>query len=455
MIQEKRGRGRLGIAATAAMLMALAGVSGCGSDSGGGTTPPPPPPPVTANACQPGNAMQVVVDKKGKTVTAYIPNSDWGGSNGPGIQVVPVEGSSQTCQEITTTDDINSCAYDNTTQQVVCTSNDTNVYVISGTTITQTLNSGGVYPGGVFSGGGCATCNIAMGSGYAVIGIGLDFDVTGYELLDLTNYSFSTPLQASAEISEAPSFDPRRELLLSPNYNSDAEVGTTGGYQIAKINPSTGAVSLYNYSDNTTNLTSYYPDSAGEDCSTGVALSTLEYTNKMFLANLNNATYATSGPPLTWDAPSQIQTLAGFETFTAGTTGIAVAPGSHVALLEDEFGTTAFGAIKLPSTAGNGVPSVVDWVVANMPKDPSGTGWEMPDDPHGLTAYVSPNSKKPIGLITNLSRTYLAVVDINALLKAQRAGTSGSAAHEVNSSVDLLSTGIVKFIPMCATPPPS
>lgn len=372
--------------------------------------------------------------------------------------MVPVEGSSHTCQEIPTTDDINSCAYDNTTQQVVCTSNDTNIYVISGTTITQTLNSGGVfaYP---FTGGGCATCNIAMGSGYAAIGIGMGLDInelpiTGYELLDLTNDTFSTPLQASAEISEAPSFDPKRELLLSPNYDNESD-GGSGGYQIAKINPSRGAISLYNYSDNTTNLASYAPDSAGEDCSTGVALSTLEFSNQMFLANLNKATYATSGSPLTWDAPSQIQTLAGFETFTAGTTGIAVAPGSHVALLEDEYGTTAFGAIKLPSTASNGAPSVVDWVVANMPNDPSGNGWLMPRDPHGLTAYVSPNSKKPIGLITNLSRTYLAVVDINALLAAKRAGATDPQDHEVDSSVNLLSTGIVKFIGMCATPPPA
>lgn len=447
----------MGIAVTVAMLMTLVGVSGCGSDSGGGTTPPPPPP-VTANACQPGNAMQVAVDKKAKTVTAYIPNSDWDGTNGPGIQVVPVEGSSQTCQEIPTEDDINSCAYDNTTKQVVCTSNDTNVYLISGTTITQTLTSSGVYSGYPFTGGGCETCNVAMGSGYAAIGVGMGFDanenpITGYQLLDLSSGIFSAPLQASAEISEAPSFDPKRELLLSPNYYVYGE--GSGGYQIAKINPSTGAISFYNYSDNTINLTGYKPDSAGEDCSTGVALSTLEFTNQMFLANLNKATYATSGSPLTWDAPSQIQTLAGFENFEAGTTGIAVAPGSHVALLEDEFGTTAFGAIKLPATVGSGAPSVVDWVVANMPNDPSGAGWFMPQDPHGLTAYVSPNSKKPIGLITNLSRTYLAVVDINALLNAKRAGTTDPQDHEVDPSVDLLSTGIVKFIGMCATPPPS
>ncbi len=95
------------------------------------------------------------------------------------------------------------------------------------------------------------------------------------------------------------------------------------------------------------------------------------------MANLNDATYATSGSTLTWDAPSQIQTLAGFESFTAGPSAIAPAPGSHVALLEDEFGDTAFGAIRLPATAGKGVPSVVDWVVASMPNDPSGATWPM------------------------------------------------------------------------------
>jgi hypothetical protein len=40
------------------------------------------------------------------------------------------------------------------------------------------------------------------------------------------------------------------------------------------------------------------------------------------------------------------------------------------------------------------------------------------------------------------------------LLQAKRAGTTDPQDHEVDPSVDLLSTGIVKFITMCATPPP-
>lgn len=446
----------------AGALALMIGASACGPDSHSNSAPPAPPPPKPApNACLPSNAMQVAVDKATKTVTAYIPNSDWEGSNSTGIQVVPVEGSSgATCQQIPTTDDINTCSYDNKTKQVVCTSNDVNVYVISGTTITKTLNSGGQSNAVSFnsSGGVCATCNVAMGNGYAAVGIDMGLDksnnpITGYELLDMTTLTFGTPATASAEISEAPSYDIKRQLILSPNY--DESSGSTGGYQIAKVDTATGAFSYYNYSDSTTDLSTFAPDSAAEDCTTGVAMSTLEFTNQLFLANLNKATYSTSGSTPTWDAPSQIQTLHGFGTFTAGTTGIAVAPGAHVALLEDEFGTTGFGAIELPSKAGSGAPSATDWVTAVMPNDPSGAGWEMPLDPHGLTAYMSPNSGKPIGLIFNLSRTYMAQVDINALLAATRAGSTGSAAHEVSSSVNLLTTGIVTFIKLCPPAPPA
>lgn len=445
----------VGLMATAGALALMIGASGCGPDSHSNSAPLAPPPPKPApNACLPSNAMQVAVDKATKTVTAYIPNGDWEHISSIGIQVVPVEGSSgATCTEIPTTDAINTCSYDNKTKQVICTSNDTNVYVISGTTITSTLQSGGKSSGAPFTGGSCETCNVAMGNGYAAVGIGMGLDssnnpITGYELLDLKKLTFGAPATASSEISEAPSYDIKRQLILSPNY--DDSVNNTGGYQIAKIDTAKGTFKFYNYSDNTTNLSGYLPDSAAEDCTTGVAMSTLEFTNQLFLANLNKATYSTSGSTPTWDAPSQIQTLHGFGTFTsAGTTGIAVAPGAHVAVLEDEFGTTGFGAIELPSTAGSGAPAATDWVTAVMPNDPSGAVWEMPQDPHGLTAYMSPNSGKPIGLIFNLSRTYMAQVDINALLAATRAGSTGSAAHEVSSSVNLLTTGIVTFIKLC------
>ena len=122
-------------------------------------------------------------------------------------------------------------------------------------------------------------------------------------------------------------------------------------------------------------------------------------------------------------APSRIQDFTpAFNKFGAGTTGITIAPGTHVGILEDEFGSTAFGAIRLPSTSGAawGTPIVQDWVSAVMPNDPTGAPWVMTLDPHGLTAYVSPNTGKAIGLIMNDQRTFIALVDIEGLLSAKR-----------------------------------
>jgi len=69
----------------------------------------------------------------------------------------------------------------------------------------------------------------------------------------------------------------------------------------------------------------------------------------------------------------------------------------------------------------------------------------MSKDPHGLTAYVGPiggpHSGKPIGLIMNDQRTFVAVVDIEALLSATR--TPGT--HVVSPSVNLVTTGVVSF----------
>jgi hypothetical protein len=103
-----------------------------------------------------------------------------------------------------------------------------------------------------------------------------------------------------------------------------------------------------------------------------------------------------------------------------GTNGIAVAPGTHVAVVAGEFGGAGFGAVRLPASSGSGTPTVVDYVAANIPNDPSGRAWLMGLDPHTLTAYKSPNSGKPIAVITNDIRTFVALVDLEGLLAAPR-----------------------------------
>jgi len=110
-----------------------------------------------------------------------------------------------------------------------------------------------------------------------------------------------------------------------------------------------------------------------------------------------------------------------------------------VALLADAFGTTSFGAIQLPGTSGSGTPAVSDWVTAAMPNTPDSASWIMPRDPHGINAYVSPNTLKDIGLLVNDQRTYLAMIDLQALLAAPRTA-------EGHVAVAPLPAGVVTFI---------
>jgi hypothetical protein len=96
-----------------------------------------PPPPLT---CVPSSSMAVVA---GTTVTAYVPKSCWSCGANTGVSAVEIEptlGGSST--PIATASPVNACAGNPATAQVVCTGNNTSVYLISGTTLTNTLMSG-------------------------------------------------------------------------------------------------------------------------------------------------------------------------------------------------------------------------------------------------------------------------------------------------------------------------
>jgi hypothetical protein len=141
-----------------------------------------------------------------------------------------------------------------------------------------------------------------------------------------------------------------------------------------------------------------------------------------------------------------------------------MAPGTHVGLIASEYGTGGgFGAIALPSTSGSGAPAIADWVEATLPNDPNGNAWTNGGAPHLVSAYVSPNTGKAMGVMANDSRTFIALIDIQALLNATRAtyslnfypdtsqngtGTITTGSHYVDHTVDLVATGVVTWIPM-------
>jgi hypothetical protein len=409
------------------------------------TATPGATPTLAPNACLPSSSLGILV--QGTDATVYAPLGNWHGGNGSGVKVVPIEtksgfGTGGEPVTVATKNVVNSCSCNSTTGQTVCVANNTDVYLITGTTLKSTLTSGATSSQS-FSGGGCENCGVVVDSSInkALITVGLATGGPGgFQFLDLggATPTFETPIPASKPgpfrpdgTSEDVSIDPNRHLVLSPN--------EANNYQLLNISAGTDKAALFNNRDNALPLPFGEEfDSAAEDCTTGIALSTIEGSGDLFIADLTQAKF-TPGSPGAWtDTASQIQHFPEFRTLFPdgrfkmglfnGTSGIAVAPGTRFAVVtgEDCSFTGAVcnieGVIELPSTSGTGTPSVVDWVAFTVPDDPSGTAWAEGGDPHTVTAYVSPNSKKAFGVLGNHSFTFLAVIDLEGLLKAPRTG---------------------------------
>jgi hypothetical protein len=383
---------------------------------------------ITVGSCLPSSSLSILA--QGKKVTSYVPNGSWNANN-TGIQMVPLEPVGSPVS-IATPNTVNSCSSNSVTGQTVCTANNTDVYVIAGTTLLSNLTSG-ANTFASFSGGDCENCGVAVNSNTntAVITIGLSSapSRSGLQYLNLASNTFATPVPANVEVSEDVLWDQNRNLILSPDEQGNYDLFRVAGVVTTEFTNPVGFG---------------FGDSAAEDCSTGIALSSLEGTDQLYIADLTQATFKT-GSPNTWTSAQQIQTFPEFGGFSAGTSGIAVAGASHLGIVTGEFGGNAFGAFQLPSTSGVGTPSVVDYAAAVLPNTPDGNVWSEGLDPHTVTAYVSPNTGKAYGVLANsdgVPPTFLAVIDLQALLNAPRlAGT-----HTVNPAFDLIANGVVTYV---------
>lgn len=397
-------------------------------------------------------------------VTAYVPDGDYG--NGiPNVEVVPVTGTGPARATVTTAHPINSCSANQTTGTVVCTDNITGVYLIDGNSLSSTLVSAGVNQA-FFSGGNCTTCGVVVDSPHnrAIINIATNASPSStpvavgpgaYQVVNLANHTLSAPISTAGthQISESFGLDTGSNLILSANEASQFDL-------IDVSNPASPIA----YAFGNAPIGPIF-DTAALD-STGIALAGGEGSGSLFLADLSKATFS-AGAPLTWSAPHQVQDLPEFDPsfgyFSAGLTGIAIAFGSHEAFLEDEFGTANFGAgigaIKLPASGGGGTPAASDWIVAHMPTTPDNNSWNMPLDPHGLTAATANlvisggavglgSSSKGIGFVINEERTYLGVVDLDALLAAPRAAND---THQLDPNYQPLQQNVITYIPVNQT----
>jgi hypothetical protein len=389
------------------------------------------------SSCLPSSSLGVLTGTT--TVQAYVPNGCWGCST-TGVQFVPIEGSGSPAS-IATANAVNACSSNSVTGQTVCTANNTDVYLMTGSTLSKTLTSGSNSEAS-FSGGECENCGVAIDplTNTAFISMGYN-DRDGIQPLNLNNNTFSTPTSSTYVVSENISVDATRNLILSP--------GEDGVYDLFQLG-ATGSLTEY------ANGVGGELDSAAEDCSTGIALASDEFTDNVFIADLTQAKF-TSGSPGSWTAPNQFLAIPDFVNFSAGTDGISVSPGnSHLGIVTGEFGGSQFGVLSLPTSSGSGTPALVDWAGASIPSTPDGDTFENGFDPHTITAYVSPNTQKAYGLIADWATdvpTYLAVIDLKALLAAPRkAGVDAggnacsSCTHSVDPSYDLVAHGVIKFV---------
>jgi hypothetical protein len=388
----------------------------------------------TLSACVPTSSLGILAPPTAGPVTAYVPNGAWSSAT-PGIQVVPVEPVGIPTS-VATPNVVNSCSSNPATGETVCVANNTDVYLLTGTTLNTTLSSGSTTTAG-FSGGTCENCGVAIDAltNRAVISMGLlaSPSTSGLQYLDLGTNTFGAPFPTVMEVSEDISIDPTRALILSPNEadNYDLLQTTAAGVLTEFVHNVPGGGSL---------------DSAAEDCSTGIALASIEFTNNVYITDLTQATFVSGGPG-TWSAPEQVVTLdtsvynvAPYNGFSAGTSGISVAPGSaHLGIVTGEFGGSVFAVLKLPATSGSGTPNFVDYAVASIPTFSAGL------DPHTVTAYTSANDGKAYGLLANSPPpAVLARVDLQCVLSAPRAL---GFPHAVDPAYDLVLNGCIKFIP--------
>jgi hypothetical protein len=354
-------------------------------------------PPV--GACEAWSRVSVLAI--GRDVVAYVARGTLDGPVATGISVVNVEGTRVAPTLIPTPDAVNSCASNPLTGRTVCTANDTNVYLLSGTTLDATLTSGADGSLPPFE---CANCGVTMDAIHdrALLGMNLSLGVGGFQFLDLGSSpsfepAFVTETSFDRVISTGALVDPYRNRILSP---------TEGGlFELIDVAPGKSPAFFENLTGGT--------ESAGEDCATQIAapgpLSGLGPPEPatFLMTDLSQATF-TPGSPGSWTAPLAYTTLA---ASGAGKWGaVAVAQGTHTAVFSGARNANQhFFALVMPATSGSGTPAPVDYVACDLP-------FATDFVPQSVAAYKTANGGDAMAVIVDASTSVMAVVDLTKLL---------------------------------------
>jgi hypothetical protein len=318
------------------------------------------------------------------------------------------------------------CAADWNADRVVCGGyRSATVHVVDAVTMAIGSYPTGLDTAAAISAGTCVVCAmlydpaddrmiLATAGGYAL------FDHNGSHALGRT---------VAALPSENFGYDPTKNRVFSPRYGNGAGpsldvVDIPGGKVYALDSPPPMAE----------------PDHGAVDISTEIAIATEEAGAVIYLVDLSSASMDAPAAG-SFQAPQAVIWLS--SSIPGRLSGVAVEPGSHLAFLAADVGVT-MAVAQLPTSRGDPL-AVGDHVVAVVPATPTGSPWYGAGDPHGIAVFTLPGSSTPYGLLMNDSRRWLAVVDLQALLKAPRNATD---ANSIAPGHDLVTTGVVTFYPI-------
>jgi hypothetical protein len=408
-------------------------------------------------------------------VTVYVPlGSD--DNNTHGAMQVVVEGASPLpTPSLIAADRVNSCT-PSSSGEVVCSGQGGSVDLIpaGGATPNILPLSSGAVPDINYATGDCQGCGAMvddlLSPALAVVASGL-----GYVPVDLSNSTVGNPIATNGNNADEAvganfGYDMVNHLILSANYTVDPNNNfnqTPPHFQIINIANPASPVAFELANDQTffvnngrSCATTAHPDELPDvtalDSSAHIAYVTFHTPSACFNApandiamfDLSQAVF-TPGTPNTWDTPAKtIQSITG--TGINGIDPISVESTHHLALVA--AGDNNFGVLQLPSSGASLVIS--DWVNALMPNDPNGVVWNGWHQPSGLATYVSPATGHVMGVlmnnpVANTGSTFLAIVDMDNLLNpaVTLRDPSPGNEHKVDSSVNLVTSGLVRFVP--------
>jgi hypothetical protein len=407
----------------------------------------------------------------GTTVNVFVPEGS-DSLNNTGTYQVVVESAASPLPSPTliTTDRVNSCA-PSVTGQVVCSGQEGTVDLVPAAATSPTIQSISPLPNPVnYASGDCIACGSMIDDalGLSIVSTGSGFlpvtlsNGTLGSLIATNNNPPSTP-----DPNEVPGedfgYDALNHHILSANYQETNVMTATSSephFQIIDIStPATPVVyDLLNdqtiFENNGRTCGSSMspsddlPDTTAYDTSTHIAY--VSFHNKatcnstppddIAMFDMSQATF--NATTHQWTTPSfLIQSITG--TALNGIDLISVESKNDLAMVG--AGDNNIGVLQLPTASGGNSASlaVTDWVNAVMPSDPDGVVWNGWGGPNGVATYVSPNTGKVIGVLMNNpagggGSTYLALIDMNALLLATR-----DNAHQILTPI---SSPIVTFV---------